>query len=737
MQTFPPVDPSTTSTTALPYQASGPSYFAPSMPYVYPNGAFYPPGTPSVTSSHNGSTKFLGYSQYPPTVYCNPYSMPGTFPGSPLGPNFINDSAAGPLPAEMQPQFIPQQAAAPCGMTGSVLTATPSFYATPPAAVSFSSNSSSVSGTATTAIPAHPPVLPIILPFPEGSSGSSNGHSPSPNPGDNVETCGLPAANTFGRSSGHQSPQGFHPGCNIQFRQSRISSTHVGFVNTPNDRHFAQNQDGVFSPPLSTPSRTPSISGRSTPAKESRPPSRPQTTTPTPGVTTSDARSESLRSSGLRRESSSTIGSTMNSTVILSPRVSGDFEVSKTNLYIRGLSATASDEWLIDLCGRFGRISSSKAIIDLNTRECKGYGFVMYETDAEAKQAMDALTNEGFQVSFAKESFNAKLKNLHDSESTNIYVSNLPLSLSEEGMLDLFSPHKVISNKILRDSSHTSRGVGFARMETREAAIAVIASLNGKMLQGSTQPLQVRFADSEGQKRLKQQQLYNSHHHSNYSPPSHRFATRPPVPSPYLPSPTGPTIASSAETPPSSARRRLFRGSFGSGSSQSVESVRAMAVTPDSTDLRPASDGAPSSDGSQRDEDESIETGAAGATEANSIPFQEPNPASSSGPPTLYSVVPTYYDRSHVRRANLRLSCCSFSLQSLLQLCGTIPSCICWTVCFWPRLIRTEFHCGIVQRKPHFKSACCSFTGAPAWPLSAVCCAFYCGLHELHYFPAS
>ncbi|KAJ1557536.1 hypothetical protein HK405_015774 [Cladochytrium tenue] len=88
--------------------------------------------------------------------------------------------------------------------------------------------------------------------------------------------------------------------------------------------------------------------------------------------------------------------------------------------------------------------------------------------------------------------------------------------MDEQGMLRLFASHKVISNKILRDQSKNSRGVGFARMETREAAHAVIAELNGQVLSGSTQPLQVRFADSEGQKRLKQQymmQVQQHHHH--------------------------------------------------------------------------------------------------------------------------------------------------------------------------------------------------------------------------------
>ena len=62
-----------------------------------------------------------------------------------------------------------------------------------------------------------------------------------------------------------------------------------------------------------------------------------------------------------------------------------------------------------------------------------------------------------------QESFNTKLKNLQDRESTNIYLSNLPLSMTEEGLVELLAPHRVTSHKILTDEFDSSRGVGFAR----------------------------------------------------------------------------------------------------------------------------------------------------------------------------------------------------------------------------------------------------------------------------------
>ncbi|KAI8845192.1 hypothetical protein BJ741DRAFT_587237 [Chytriomyces cf. hyalinus JEL632] len=183
-----------------------------------------------------------------------------------------------------------------------------------------------------------------------------------------------------------------------------------------------------------------------------------------------------------------------------------------TNLYVRGLAPNATDESLYELCKGYGRIYSSKAILDLATQECKGFGFVMYETEEETKSAFEGLVAKGYQVSYARtdprsptrDTFVSRLKSLHDEQSTNIYISNLPVNMDENGLTDMLKPHVVISAKILRDpSTHKSRGVGFARFDTREEASAAIQELHGKLLPDCFQHLQARFADSVAQKKFK------------------------------------------------------------------------------------------------------------------------------------------------------------------------------------------------------------------------------------------
>jgi len=72
-----------------------------------------------------------------------------------------------------------------------------------------------------------------------------------------------------------------------------------------------------------------------------------------------------------------------------------------------------------------------------------------------------------------------------EQDPTNLYISNMPAYVSEVDLEAMFSSYgKVISTRILRDPQGTSRGVGFARMDTKETCDAIINAFNGKYLNG-------------------------------------------------------------------------------------------------------------------------------------------------------------------------------------------------------------------------------------------------------------
>uniref|UniRef100_A0AAR2JTN5 RRM domain-containing protein n=1 Tax=Pygocentrus nattereri TaxID=42514 RepID=A0AAR2JTN5_PYGNA len=183
----------------------------------------------------------------------------------------------------------------------------------------------------------------------------------------------------------------------------------------------------------------------------------------------------------------------------------GGEQLSKTNLYIRGLHPGTTDQDLVKLCQPYGKIVSTKAILDKTTNKCKGYGFVDFDSPAAAQKAVTALKSSGVQAQMAKQ---------QEQDPTNLYISNLPVSMDEqelEAMLKSFG--QVISTRILRDANGTSRGVGFARMESTEKCEAIIQHFNGKYIKTPpgvpvpTEPLLCKFADG-GQKKRQNQGKY-------------------------------------------------------------------------------------------------------------------------------------------------------------------------------------------------------------------------------------
>ncbi|KAK2588136.1 hypothetical protein KPH14_004187 [Odynerus spinipes] len=168
-------------------------------------------------------------------------------------------------------------------------------------------------------------------------------------------------------------------------------------------------------------------------------------------------------------------------------------QLSKTNLYIRGLNQNTTDKDLVNMCSQYGTITSTKAILDKTTNKCKGYGFVDFESPVAAEGAVKALAAKGIQAQMAKQ---------QEQDPTNLYIANLPLNFKEndvEGLLQQYG--QVISTRILRDTSGQSKGVGFARMESKEKCEQIIQIFNGKALQGAKDPLLVKFADGGNKKK--------------------------------------------------------------------------------------------------------------------------------------------------------------------------------------------------------------------------------------------
>ncbi len=62
-----------------------------------------------------------------------------------------------------------------------------------------------------------------------------------------------------------------------------------------------------------------------------------------------------------------------------------------SKLFVGSLPYSTTDDQLQELFAQYGNVVSAKVIFDRDTNRSKGFGFVEFEDDAEAKAAIDAL----------------------------------------------------------------------------------------------------------------------------------------------------------------------------------------------------------------------------------------------------------------------------------------------------------------------------------------------------------
>jgi len=159
------------------------------------------------------------------------------------------------------------------------------------------------------------------------------------------------------------------------------------------------------------------------------------------------------------------------------------------NVFIKNLDKLIDNKALFDTFSVFGNILSCKVATDEHSQS-KGYGFVHYETQEAADQAIAKVNNmllNGKIVTVCK--FLAKRDRAQNgvdfSKFTNIYVKNLDLSTKGDDLKKLFSRFGQINScVIMNDTESKSKGFGFINFEKPESAKQAVEEMNGQMVDG-------------------------------------------------------------------------------------------------------------------------------------------------------------------------------------------------------------------------------------------------------------
>ncbi|KAJ7121456.1 hypothetical protein C8R44DRAFT_853070 [Mycena epipterygia] len=213
------------------------------------------------------------------------------------------------------------------------------------------------------------------------------------------------------------------------------------------------------------------------------------------------------------------------------------------NVYINGLPPYFREDQLLAITAPFGEVLSVRCFTRHTTKAASGYGFVLFKTLAAAEKCIVTLKRSDLHPSFSKvnkpprivcapysrslptpssssslgsapdspspekRSFKAKLAQLEDKNSTNVYIEGLPMSADKNTLLELVYPYPIHSSRFLRSKLPESQTmIAFMRLESRGAAEEVIGRLNGKNVRGwdgAESRVYMRIADTFEQRELR------------------------------------------------------------------------------------------------------------------------------------------------------------------------------------------------------------------------------------------
>merc|ERR1712051_994463 len=121
-----------------------------------------------------------------------------------------------------------------------------------------------------------------------------------------------------------------------------------------------------------------------------------------------------------------------------------------------------------------------KVVVDRQTGESKGYGFVHFETQEGAQQAIKNLNGNlisGKKVTVGE--FVKRDERKSVQQWTNLFVKNVPLEWDEAKFQAVFGEHGEISSiKLSVNDEGVSKGFGFCDFATHENAKSVVDTLH-------------------------------------------------------------------------------------------------------------------------------------------------------------------------------------------------------------------------------------------------------------------
>ncbi|KAG7989970.1 hypothetical protein I3843_02G002600 [Carya illinoinensis] len=154
------------------------------------------------------------------------------------------------------------------------------------------------------------------------------------------------------------------------------------------------------------------------------------------------------------------------------------------NIFIKNLDKAIDNKALQETFSTFGNILSCKIETD-QSGQSKGYGYVQFDNEDSAKNAIEKLNG---MLLNDKQVFVGPFLRKQERDSTsdrnkfnNVYVKNFSESTTEEELKEIFGDFGTITSVVvMRDGDGKSKCFGFVNFENSDDAARSVEALNGK-----------------------------------------------------------------------------------------------------------------------------------------------------------------------------------------------------------------------------------------------------------------
>lgn len=158
------------------------------------------------------------------------------------------------------------------------------------------------------------------------------------------------------------------------------------------------------------------------------------------------------------------------------------------NVFVKNLDRDIDNKALYDTFSLFGNILSCKVACDPNEKS-RGYGFVHYDTEEAAKQAIERVN--GMQIGEKTVEVNQFMKR-GDREKpdttnyTNIYIKNFSQDLDEDALKEMFVGFGTITSSCV-NTDNRGRKFALVNFDTSESAQEAVTAMHKKDMRTDAQ----------------------------------------------------------------------------------------------------------------------------------------------------------------------------------------------------------------------------------------------------------